>query len=166
MILRLKCPTCPPKDRLCALVFDEITLKHNLSYNTEKNYVEGYEDYGDDRPIDCDDPADHATAFVARGLVQKWKQPFGYILSSSTIKAAALKDLLIKAVILLKSIGSIVKIVICDQGTNNMAVLPKLGVSERNPFFMHEGQKVLVMMDPPHLIKSVRNNLKKYDFEV
>ena len=161
---KIKVSNMTPKDKLCALVFDEIALKHTLSYNNQKDFIEGYEDYGDDRIIDCDSPADHATVFVARGLVPKWKQPFGYILTSSTIKADILKDLLIKALSNLKATGVIVKVVICDQGSNNRAVLPKLGVSETNPFFIHEEQKVFFLMDPPHLIKSVRNNLKNYDF--
>ena len=96
--------------------------------------------------------------------MQNWKQPFGYVLTSSNIKAAHLKDLFLQALTHLKAAGSIVKIAVCDQGTNNMAVLPKLGVTEIKPFFMHDGDRVLVMMDPPHLIKSVRNNLKNYDF--
>ena len=34
-----------------------------------------------------------------------------------------------------------------------------------NPFFLHIGNKVLLMYDPHHLLKNVRNNLKKTGFD-
>ena len=35
-----------PNDRLCVLVFDEISLKCDLHYNVERDNVEGLEDFG------------------------------------------------------------------------------------------------------------------------
>ncbi|GFR59152.1 hypothetical protein ElyMa_000049800 [Elysia marginata] len=57
-----------------------------------RNYVEGLEDFG----MACgrtEKPGNHATVFIARGLIAKWKQPFGYFLSHSTKKSADLHRL-------------------------------------------------------------------------
>ena len=39
-----------------------------------------------------------------------------------------------------------------------------LDVTVETPFFCHGDNKVFVLFDPPHLLKSVRNNLKNHDF--
>ena len=39
-----------------------------------------------------------------------------------------------------------------------------IGITPEHPWFIHNDKKYFVMFDPPHLIKSVRNNLMKYSF--
>ena len=57
--------------------------------------------------------ANHATVFMVKGLVgSRWKQPFGYFLSSGAIKADMLKNLIIDAIdeitnVILKNITNI-----------------------------------------------------------
>ena len=54
---------------------------------------------------------------------------------------------------------------ICDQGSNNRNFLQKLeGVSVQRPFIVHNNNKVFVMYDPPHLLKSICNNLMKNNY--
>ncbi len=36
----------------------------------------------------------------------------------------------------------------------------------QQPFFFHNGRKIFYMYDPPHLLKNIRNNLKKHGFVV
>ena len=58
--------------------------------------------------------------------------------------------------------GLYVKVVIGDQGSNNRNMFQnELGATVEEPFFIHQGQKIYLLYDPPHLIKNVRNNLKK-----
>ena len=53
-------------------------------------------------------------------------------------------------------------VVICDQGTNNRNFLETLEkVSVERPYFVHNNKTIYAMYDPPHLLKNVRNNLKK-----
>ena len=40
-----------------------------------------------------------------------------------------------------------------------------MGVTEEKPYFEMRGSMYFTICDPPHLIKSIRNNLMKYDFE-
>ncbi|GFR93590.1 transposable element P transposase [Elysia marginata] len=140
-----------------------MSLKCSLNYNVERDYVEGLEDFG----MACgrtEKAANHSTAFMARGLLAKWKQPFGYFLSHSTIKPAILHRVLMTAIEKLKSIDLTVKAVICDQGSNNCSVFRSLGVTPEKPYFQHLESEVLVIFDPPHLLKNIRNNLMKHSF--
>ena len=60
-------------------------------------------------------------------------------------------------------IGLCVKSVIFDQGASNQKLVKLLDVTVETPFFVMM-TKVFVLFDPPHLLKSVRNNLKNHDF--
>ncbi|GFN85680.1 transposable element p transposase [Plakobranchus ocellatus] len=140
-----------------------MSLKCSLSYNVERDYEEGLEYFG----MICgrtEKPANHATVFIARGLISKWKQPFGYFLSHSTIKPMILHRVLMAAIEKLKSLDLTVKTVICDQGSNNFSVFKTPGVTSDKPYFIHSDSEILVMFDPPHLLKNIRNNLLKHSF--
>ncbi|GFR97829.1 transposable element P transposase [Elysia marginata] len=43
---KVKVAQMEPRDRLCILVFDEMSLKCSLNYIVERDYVEGLEDFG------------------------------------------------------------------------------------------------------------------------
>jgi len=45
------------------------------------------------------------------------------------------------------------RVVLCDQGTNNQSAMRSLGVEWQKPFFLHNDQKIIVIFDPPRLIK-------------
>ncbi|GFN84221.1 transposable element p transposase [Plakobranchus ocellatus] len=157
--LKVKVKSMTPDEKLCTLVFDEMSIKEVVCYDPKHDVVQGFEDYahlGRSRYI-----ANHACVFMARGLTANWKQPFGFVFSSGTVKDVLLKQLIFIAITELEQIGLCVKAVICDQGSNNMAVTKSLGVSSATPYFMHNGTHYFVIYDPPHLIKSIRNNLHK-----
>jgi glycosyltransferase involved in cell wall biosynthesis len=160
--LKAKVAAMPKGSELCALVFDEVSIKESVTYNVERDLVEGLEDFGNFGRTKY--VANHATVFMVRGLIQRWKQPMGYFLSSGTISSSMLQSLLLEALDKVKEIGLEVKVIICHQGSNNRSALEKLGVKEQSPSFLHEGVKYLVLYDPPHLLKNVRNNLKKSGF--
>ena len=65
----------------------------------------------------------------------------------------------------LESLGLNVVSVVSDQGSNVLKLLANLGVSPCHPYFELRGKQYVTIFDPPHL-KSVRNNLMKYDFEL
>ena len=153
-------------EKLCVLIFDEVSLKKSVTYNVEKDYVEGLEDFGDLITVEEGNPAGYASVFMARGLTKSWKQPFGYVLSGSTIKSEHLNIMIDEAIKTLKSVGLVVKAFVCDQGPNNMAMIRSRGISVDKPYFFHENDnnKIFVIYDPPHLIKNTRNNLFNHDF--
>lgn len=50
-------------------------------------------------------------------------------------------------------------------GPFNQSLYRSLGVSDEKPFFVVKESVVYALFDVPHLLKSVRNNLKKYDLK-
>ena len=161
--LKQKVLSMDPGDKQCVLVFDEMTIKSGFNYDAFHDNIEGFEHYGDMGQTKF--IANHAGAFMIRGLQKKWKQAIGYFLSSGPIPGDKLQILVNEALDKLTSIGLTVRAIICDQGSNNRKFLESLeGVCVDQPFFMHAGSKIHVIYDPPHLLKNVRNNLKKHGF--
>lgn len=58
-------------------------------------------------------------------------------------------------------VNVIVKAIICDQGPRNMGMLKKHKMTPTKPFFKVPGSdhNVYFIFDPPHLLKSICNNL-------
>ena len=79
----------------------------------------------------------------------------------------AMKSLLFDCINKLTERGLIVKVVICDQGSYNRNLFESvLQVNEQKSYFVVSVDKVYVLYDPPHLLKNIRNNLKRHGFIV
>ena len=151
--------------RQCALTFDEISLKSALQYNPQRDIIEGFENCGDSGQSKY--MATHALAFMVRGLATKWKQPVGYFLSAGTVTGKTLQSLTRTCIDKLTKIGFSVKVLICDQGSNNRQFLESFEkVTCDRPFITVNQNPVFVIYDPPHLLKNIRNNLMKQGFIV
>jgi hypothetical protein len=91
------------QNKLCVLLFDEMSLKTNLTYNASLDVIEGYENFG---PLgEGTQTANSALVFMVKGLCAKWKQPIGYFLSHNAAPAEKLKALVTSAVDKLTAIG-------------------------------------------------------------
>ena len=64
----------------------------------------------------------------------------------------------------LKSLDLKINGVICDQGLNNCSVFRNLDATAEKPYFHHLESEIVVMFDPPHLLKNIGNNLLKHSF--
>ena len=162
--LHCKVQSMSEKSKMCAVVYDEMAIKEKLSYQAATDCLEGLEDLGNHGKTKY--IANHAGVFMVRGLVEKWKQPVGYFLTSGPMSANNLQSALLSCIDSMQSNGLLVKVLICDQGANNMSVLKSLGITVEKPAFEHKGNVIHVIMDPPHLLKNIRNNLKKNGFIV
>ena len=89
--LMLKVENMDPKDRCVSLIFDEMALTSALVYNNGLDIIEGLEDLGELGSSHF--VADHALAFMVRGLYTKWKQPLAYFLTAGTVRAETLQTL-------------------------------------------------------------------------
>ena len=161
----MKVASMPQHARQCAITFDEMSLKSALQYNAQRDTIEGFENFGD-----CGKSkymATHALVFMVRGLSAKWKQPVGYFLSSGPVTGAMLQTLTRSCIDKLTKIGLNVKVLICDQGSNNRQFLESIEkVTCDRPFIKVDHQTIFVIYDPPHLLKNVRNNFVKQGFVV
>ena len=163
-LLGKKVSQMEPRNKISVLLLDEMSLKSTLAYDSSKDIITGFENFGHlgSGSALCNS----ALVFMVKGLCAKWKQPIGYFLSKNAVSADKLKSLVITAVDKLSAIGLDVRIIICDQGSTNQQMLKILGVTVDKPYAEMQGKQVIFMYDPPHLLKSVRNNLVKHDFLV
>ena len=150
--------------RLTSISFDEMSLAELLSYNVQTDECEGLEDFGPWGKTDR--RANTALVFMARGITSHWKQPIGYFLSHGPMDRDRLCHLLLECISNLSKVGLTVKCIVSDQGPSNQGMIFKcLKITEDDCKFQHEGKDIFVFFDPPHLLKSVRNNLKNSGFQ-
>ena len=152
-----------PSAKICALLMDEISLKANVYYDSSMDCVVGLEDFGDGQT--SGQVAHSALVLMVRGVVCKWKQPVAYYLANESARSGRLKTIIFEALGHLEEMGLNVVCVVSDQGSNVIRFFDEMGVTEEQPYFEMRGKMYFAIYDPPHLIKSIRNNLVKYDFE-
>lgn len=151
-----------PYDNKCIVSFDEMKLKPGVSFDIKQDVIVGFENYGS-FVVSKPRLATHVLVFMVRGLCKKWKQAFGYFFSCESTSSTALKHLLDEGISKLVACGLDPVAVVCDQGSNNQKLYTKeYGISEEKPYFDVRGRKVYALFDGPHLLKSLRNNFKKY----
>ena len=158
--LQIKASTWPDSSKLCALVLDEMSIKSSLSYDRGRDMVEGFIPGGKEL-------VNYALVFMVRGIVRKWKQAIAYFLSSSPMSGSQTKNHLLDCINRLQGIGLKVVVIIGDQGSNNVNLFEKqLAATVIKPYFEHQSNRIFVMYDPPHLLKNIRNNMKKHGYIV
>ena len=164
--LEISIQNLKPIDRVCSLIFDEISLAKGCVLDPRLKKVTGYVDLGSLGRKNI--LADHALVFMVNGLHKIWKQPIAYYFTKNSISTDSLKQIIVEIISKLQSIG--LKIVCClaDQGATNAAALKQLverNGSVENQFFLVNGDKIAVMHDPPHLLKNIRNALLHYNIQ-
>ena len=76
-----------PLDKVCILMWDEVSLKLNVQYCVEKDELVGLEDWGTNRTAKY---ADHALVFMLRGIKTGWKIPVQFLCCSNNPRATDL----------------------------------------------------------------------------
>ncbi len=162
--LKQRVHTLREQDKNIVLVFDEMSI-NGLLFDQEHDEIEGFEDFGHMGKTKY--IANHVTVFMVHSLTARWKQPVGYFLSSGPIPSSMLQVLTVTCIDKVQKVGLKVRALLCDQGSNNHSFLHQLGgVSVEKPYMTQSNTKIFVFYDPPHLLKNVRNNLRKNDLLV
>lgn len=151
-------------DTLCGIIFDAVHLQQHIAYNMATDTCEGTEDLGEFGR--SNNAANYAIVFMVCGLQNKWKQLLGYFFYRGSIKTDTLKSMVVTAVQRVQETGFNVKFVTCDQDGVNRAVFKSLKMTTEEPFFCVNNIQVHWFYDAPHLLKSVRNNMRKYNLNV
>ncbi|KAK9678986.1 Transposase protein [Popillia japonica] len=155
------------KDRLCIVVFDEISIAPSLLYNRKLHCIDGVEDYGTRRSPHI---ADHANVFMVKGIYRQWKQALSFSFSNGPTKSIDLKNMLVEVIRECQNIGLKVMATVCDQGSANQAAINSLLRETREQCqrancdskyvgFLVNGKEIIPLYDVPHLFKGIRNNL-------
>lgn len=161
------------RHKYCCIMFDEMAIAPNLSYDKTNDIIHGFVDNGEERLRTF---CDHVCVFMIRGILKKYKQPVAYSFCKGSTKS---KDLSKQLKIIIKKLcdcGLKVVATVCDQGTSNMAALNilmnetrqnylKSGKNYTGGFFELNSTKIYPVYDPPHLMKGIRNNLLTKNLE-
>ncbi|XP_025161359.1 uncharacterized protein LOC112590045 isoform X2 [Harpegnathos saltator] len=163
-------PKMSVKNKVCILMWDEVSIQPKITYDNRKDIICGLEDWGNNRTGKM---ADHVLVFMLRGLYTGWKMPISYNFCCKQTNTAQLVRCIKEHVSKINDLGFHIVATVCDQGSSNMAAIKELLLrtdmkrksSERTQSQTFEvGQYVIVpLYDGPHLIKGVRNNLLTKD---
>lgn len=150
----------PKKDKLVSLLFDEINLTPEVHYDPSSDYFKGLADDGVTRDSV---EATSALVLMITWINKKMKQTIGYCFLGKTGNTIKTHDIVKYAIEKVSSTGLIIKSVVCDQGPRNKSLPRALGVTmEKSFFFIKEiPDKIFFLFDPPHLLKSLRNNVEQ-----
>ena len=161
----------PKSDSYCYLLFDEMALEPGLAYDQRTDAIEGFENCGDGQRRKY---ADHAMVFMIRGVFRKWKQPIAYFFTEHGMSTADITRNIKEIVTACQHIGLHIVGTICDQMSTNVKAIENLkqdskaralriGKEFRLTGFEINGEEIIPLYDPPHLIKGLRNNLLEHD---
>jgi hypothetical protein len=124
----------PKAMRYGSLIWDEMAIKEDLVFNSQKLQFDGHVDFGDEIVITkhADQLADHTLLFVFRPYLSTWIQPFAVYATKGAAPGKSLHELICKAIVALRSHGAIVKSVVCDGAQSNKTVMHLFGVTGKS----------------------------------
>lgn len=165
-LMQIKADKIELSERVVSIVLDEMSLKDNITYNARSDVFDGFVDFGDisesvKYPLDH---ANQALVILVRGLKVNFKQAIGYFVSKDGISGEILKHIVLCAIHKIMETGFVPKVVVSDQGANNLKMRSLFGINNECPFIEVNNNSIFFFHDVPHLLKSLRNNFKKYDF--
>jgi hypothetical protein len=138
--------------------WDAINLKPEL-YFVHQGNEEGYL-MGVDRI--SEEPVTQANVLMMKSIFGNFKLPLLYKFHDSHLNAASLLETIEEAIKRVNGTGLIVKTLVCDQCPAHQGLFKNaFKVSPEKPYITVEGQKIFCLFDPPHLLKSIKSNLRK-----
>ena len=154
------------KDRIVVLMFDAMHIRPHLEYNAFSDCVSGVVHM--DSETRSGEVAQSLLVFMLRSMFRGWTQLIGHHFTPSAFHQKDLRQLLDYYLSALDTAGLVCRAVVCDQEPSHVSMFREAGVSKDAPYIRcpSSGRKVFIIFDPPHLLKSTRNNLMTSDFLV
>ncbi|XP_074025793.1 uncharacterized protein [Leptinotarsa decemlineata] len=158
-------------DKTCIVIFDEMSISSYLHYIQKGDFIEGLEDFGNERFPAL---ADHVNVFMVKGVYRQWKQPICFTFSNGPTNSLRLKNMIKEVILECQEVGLNVVATVCDQGGPNKSSINQLQKDTREEFLREgkektcfgyciNGKEVVPLYDVPHLFKGIRNNLLTKD---
>lgn len=147
-----------------SLIFDEMAIRRHLQWNHNKLKFDGFIDMGRSATTEESLPlAKDALVFLVSGLNEEFKIPVSYFLTNGLIaeeRVALLNEILIR----LNEIETEVVSITFDGLPANLAMCKIMGANfENGEAYIHdptnEKRRIFIILDPPHMLKLVRNCL-------
>jgi hypothetical protein len=161
-VLEAFCDKLKPESRDCVVLWDEMSMKELVQYDKLQDCLEGIEDMGLTRRLV---PATEALVVKISAIRESWSFPGSFYFSNSNTKSDKLQEIVVKNIESLLTIGFRIRMGICDMSFTNQGLYRRLKVTEDNPFIEIKNSKIYLVHDTPNLIKLVRNNLMRKDFQ-
>ena len=130
-----------PKDREVVLIFDEMSIQSNLTYNKYKDIVEGFVDYG--RGIRKSECAKSVCVFMIRSVCGKFKQVLYHVACPSNIPTEELEKEVKNCLEICNHLNLNVRAICCDQGPTNRKLYKQLNINLENFQFNYKGKKTM-----------------------
>lgn len=109
------------------LIFDEITLRRELEYNTSSHDIDGFVDYGFER---TEEIGKQGLVFLVSGFNFDFRYPINYFISKNAIPYSICKEILLENIrICTSELSLIVRGYCSDQGSNLRATSTSLKVN-------------------------------------
>lgn len=123
--------------RYGSLVWDEMAIAEDLTFDSKKLVFEGFVDYGEDDGLSESitlkshegELADHVLVFIFRPYRFSWIQPIACYATKGACPGGVIHQLLARAITVLEQNDAIVKNVVCDGAQSNKTVMKLCGVS-------------------------------------
>uniref|UniRef100_A0A0K8WI31 THAP domain-containing protein 9 n=1 Tax=Bactrocera latifrons TaxID=174628 RepID=A0A0K8WI31_BACLA len=106
-----------PEERICQLIFDEVSIRKDLTYNKVRDVIDGFVDNGEGHRESV--IGNKYCFFMLKGIVGKWKYVISYYVAKDGVSSQRLQNLLHSNLNASEEIGLKIKTIICDQGTHN-----------------------------------------------
>lgn len=151
------------EDRLCTLIFDEMSIMPQIHYDSSSDELKGFSSNGKNQI------ANHALVFMVKGIKKHYKQPVAYFFTNALNKID-LKSIIKDVINNIQKTGLIILCTVCDQSTVNVGAIEGL-IKETKVKYLRKGKemphdmfeinrkKIIPLYDVPHLLKGLRNNL-------
>uniref|UniRef100_A0A2A4JJZ8 THAP-type domain-containing protein n=1 Tax=Heliothis virescens TaxID=7102 RepID=A0A2A4JJZ8_HELVI len=145
---------------VCALVFDEMSIRKSLCWDPTLKKYSGRVDIGLENESDTSEVASQCLVFLVNCVNGKWKLPVGYFFItnlSGEQKAALVQTCLYKC----QEAGIKIVSITCDGPAANFCMFERLGCNlledQTNTSFMCNSDVIHCFIDPCHAIKLIRN---------
>lgn len=148
------------KSLICSVSFDEMHIKAHLEWLHEKKEFSGLITYGhrEDEEFRL---AKQAIVFLVTCVELKLSLPVSYFFIAS-LNTEEKKDMLIQIIRCLRDIGIDILNISFDGLSTNRSLCENLGANFQPPYIRPyievDGNKILIVLDPPHMLKCVRNS--------
>lgn len=162
-----------PQKRWGSLMWDEISLKKDVSWHSKLLEWHGIADYGPDISTPVKEGiATHCLVLMFRPYLSNWVQPIACFATIHAASGELLHEIITKAIVLLHNHKAIVTNTVCDGCTSNKKAMDIFGVSGESSSdkcetisFTHPMDPNIAiywMIDVPHLLKCTRNQLFRH----
>lgn len=111
------------KDKVCILMWNQISIQSHVTYDTRKDIICGFEDWGN---IRTNKVADHTLVFMLRGLSTGWKMPISYNFCAKMTNSAPLLRCIKQHIHAIREAGFHIVATVCDQRSANIAAIKQL----------------------------------------